>query len=299
MQGKSHELAILKGRSTGIGSILTSVLPKIYGTPRRLQSRLDLRRGQEGCLWGADRALGSSAPTTTSRTLDSPCSGARTPSPRVGARDMQRERVGQAVRARTVLLSSTRAARVPPNVPTSGYASRRARTPRLAPRDGTRCLVRRTVEQGIRRGISPMASTTSPRCSTWTRACSFFPRRWRAESCRRWNEELLERTPEWAEPRRGVAAADIRRLARQFAACRALRPSSWISTGVAMTPNGAFTALCCFALNGLVGSMFAKGGRAFLARLPHRSGLAERPSIPRRERACSPAARNNGPQGLV
>lgn len=74
-----------------------------------------------------------------------------------------------------------------------------------------------------------------------------------------WNEELRFRTPEWAENICGVPVERIYEMARTFAHA-APAAVSWISPGVSMTAKGAYSGMCCYALNGLVGSINAQGG---------------------------------------
>lgn len=259
--GKSHELAILKGRSTGIGSILTSVLPKIYGTPNSfnhdsicaeakkvaygaLTGRweypdYDLENTRFALLWGAD-------PIASGR------------------------RKGHAASAWGKLCGHARAVVIDPR--RSSTAERANEWVCVTPgEDAALALAMAHVVlfEGLwnREFVGDFPDGINHFASLQHIDESLFSEKMTRGIVSWWNEELLERTPEWAEPRCGVAAADIRRLARQFAACGS-QAVSWISTGVAMTPNGAFTALCCFALNGLVGSMFAKGGVFFSPAFP-------------------------------
>lgn len=74
-----------------------------------------------------------------------------------------------------------------------------------------------------------------------------------------WNLELLDKTPEWAEPVCGIPADQIYRVARGFAAA-APHATSWMSPGVAMQVRGAYMAMATNALNGLVGSVENVGG---------------------------------------
>ena len=74
-----------------------------------------------------------------------------------------------------------------------------------------------------------------------------------------WNLELKDRTPEWAEPICGIPAAQIRRVALDFAAAGS-RAISWLSPGACMQVRGAYAAMAAHALNGLVGSVDARGG---------------------------------------
>ena len=74
-----------------------------------------------------------------------------------------------------------------------------------------------------------------------------------------WNLELKDRTPEWAEGQCGIPAAQIRRVAHDFAKA-APRAISWLSPGACMQARGAYAAMAAHALNGLVGSADHIGG---------------------------------------
>ena len=74
-----------------------------------------------------------------------------------------------------------------------------------------------------------------------------------------WNLVLKDTTPEWAARICGIDAADITRVARQFAAC-APASCSWVAPGTSNQPNGIYGAMAAEALNGLVGSVGCAGG---------------------------------------
>ena len=74
-----------------------------------------------------------------------------------------------------------------------------------------------------------------------------------------WNLELKDRTAEWAEGQCGIPAAQIRRVAVEFAKA-APRAISWLSPGACMQTRGAYAGLAAHALNGLVGSADHIGG---------------------------------------
>lgn len=74
-----------------------------------------------------------------------------------------------------------------------------------------------------------------------------------------WNEELKDRTPEWAATVCGIPAEQIRRVAIGFAEA-APRAISWVSPGASMQVRGGYTAMAAHALNGLVGAADARGG---------------------------------------
>ncbi|ANB03234.1 molybdopterin-dependent oxidoreductase [Ectothiorhodospira sp. BSL-9] len=73
-----------------------------------------------------------------------------------------------------------------------------------------------------------------------------------------WNEELLERTPEWAASITGIPARDIVRVAREFGTTR---PAiALMERGPTAHFNGTYNGMAIHALNALVGSLFAEGG---------------------------------------
>ncbi|WP_428026360.1 molybdopterin-dependent oxidoreductase [Arcobacter sp.] len=74
-----------------------------------------------------------------------------------------------------------------------------------------------------------------------------------------WNLELFDKTPEWAEKITGISAKDIIKTALDFANSGS-RAISWVSPGAAMQVRGAYSSMAGHALNGLVGSVDAKGG---------------------------------------
>ena len=74
-----------------------------------------------------------------------------------------------------------------------------------------------------------------------------------------WNLELKDKDAAWAEPICGIAAADIKKIATDFAkygqnAC------SWVSPGTTNQVRGVYGAMAAEALNGLVGSFEHEGG---------------------------------------
>ncbi len=82
-----------------------------------------------------------------------------------------------------------------------------------------------------------------------------------------WNEELLDKTPQWAFERCGIDAQSITDVAREFAHA-APRAISWVATGVSMQIRGAYNAMGAHALNGLVGSIDHEGGVVQTMKVP-------------------------------
>ncbi|MFY0991929.1 molybdopterin-dependent oxidoreductase [Halomonas sp. C05BenzN] len=76
-----------------------------------------------------------------------------------------------------------------------------------------------------------------------------------------WNEELKDRTPEWAEEVTGIKAADIRRTAMEFGSTR---PAiALFERGATGHSNGTYNGMAIHSLNALVGSLFAEGGLGY------------------------------------
>ncbi len=74
-----------------------------------------------------------------------------------------------------------------------------------------------------------------------------------------WNLELKDKTPQWAEKRTGLHAAQIERVARGFAEAGS-QAICWVGGGPVMQVRGGYSAMAAHALNGLVGSSDSKGG---------------------------------------
>ena len=96
---------------------------------------------------------------------------------------------------------------------------------------------------------------------------ALFRERFTHGVCTWWNEELFDKTPEWASAQTGVAAEEIVRMARAFGGAGECAVS-WASPGVAMTARGLYSGMACYALNGLVGSIGAEGGVLSFPSLP-------------------------------
>jgi thiosulfate reductase / polysulfide reductase chain A len=72
-----------------------------------------------------------------------------------------------------------------------------------------------------------------------------------------WNEELKDRTPEWAEEITQIRARDIVTVAREFGTAR---PAvALIERGPTAHTNGTYNGMAVHALNALIGSLFATG----------------------------------------
>lgn len=74
-----------------------------------------------------------------------------------------------------------------------------------------------------------------------------------------WNLELKDKTPEWAAPKTGLPADQIRHVALRYGMA-APHAISWVGGGPVMQVRGAYASMICHALNGLVGSVDNVGG---------------------------------------
>ena len=86
-----------------------------------------------------------------------------------------------------------------------------------------------------------------------------FIDRWSTSSITELKEHLAECTPEWAEKISGVPAADIRRIALEFAAA-APKATTMCNRGSSAHLNGFYNDRAIHLLNGLVGSVGKRGG---------------------------------------
>jgi len=85
-----------------------------------------------------------------------------------------------------------------------------------------------------------------------------FNERWVHGVAEWWNEELKDRTPEWAEGVTTISARDIVTVAREFGTTR---PAIAImERGPTAHTNGTYNGMAIHALNALVGALFAEGG---------------------------------------
>jgi len=89
-------------------------------------------------------------------------------------------------------------------------------------------------------------------------ASDAFAEKWVHGLTEWWNEELKERTPEWAASVTSISARDIIRTAREFAGTK---PAiALFERGPTSHSNGTYNGMAIHALNALVGSLFAEGG---------------------------------------
>jgi len=74
-----------------------------------------------------------------------------------------------------------------------------------------------------------------------------------------WNLELIDKTPEWAETKCGIAAATIKQIAQDMAAA-APNVCVWLGPGPCMAIKGTYNSMAIHALSGLLGSTDSLGG---------------------------------------
>jgi thiosulfate reductase/polysulfide reductase chain A len=86
-----------------------------------------------------------------------------------------------------------------------------------------------------------------------------FVEKWTNVTVKELQEFLKPYTPEWAEAQSGIAAADIRRVAREFIACRP-RCAAFTNRGSHAHYNGFNNDRAVLLLNALAGSIHQPGG---------------------------------------
>ncbi|WP_026289649.1 molybdopterin-dependent oxidoreductase [Thioalkalivibrio sulfidiphilus] len=94
-----------------------------------------------------------------------------------------------------------------------------------------------------------------------------FHEKWTHGLVQWWNEELKDRTPEWAEQVTGVPARQTVTVAREFGTTR---PAMAImERGPTAHTNGVYNGMAIHALNALSGAMFAEGGLFYQMGVPY------------------------------
>jgi len=85
-----------------------------------------------------------------------------------------------------------------------------------------------------------------------------FTEKWMHGLTEWWNEEVKDRTPEWAASITTISASNIIKVAREFGTTR---PAIAImERGPTAHTNGTYNGMAIHALNALVGSLWAEGG---------------------------------------
>lgn len=278
-RGEGHRVAFAKGRSTGLGGLLMSSLPDIFGTPNRLTHDsicAEAEKLASGALDGVfdyhdydfDRAQ-----VVMLRGVD----------PLASNRMKSRFAADFAKLKRHATIVS-----ISPSRSVTAHKAQRW-LPVIPGTDGAlACAIAHVIlveglwnrsfvgdfacapeGEAAAAGEAALAPASDSTASFATCARAAFrpgerlPEEAFAEKLTHglvpwWNEALKDATPDWAAPICGIEADEIRTLARQFAAGGA-RSVSWISPGVTMTARGLYSGMACYALNGLVGSVGAGG----------------------------------------
>ena len=272
--GHSERFALAKGRSTGINEVLTRVLPEIYGTPNSFNhdsicadaeklatGAMDGTYDYHDCdwehlecaiLWGADPIASNRQKAHARRALPEAL--------RRGA---------------AVYVVDPRRSMTAELVEKEAHFDAGCWVPVAPGTDGAvaSAIARVILAEGLwnrdyvgdfegAENIFAEAAQLKGRVDE-----DSFQERFTHGVCAWWNEELFDKTPEWAEAQTGVPASVIVRMARAFARA-GQRAVSWISPGVAMSARGLYSGMACYALNGLVGAIGAEGGVLAFPSLP-------------------------------
>jgi thiosulfate reductase / polysulfide reductase chain A len=94
-----------------------------------------------------------------------------------------------------------------------------------------------------------------------------FEERWTSGLIDWWNNEVKDRTPEWASDITGIPVNDIVSVAREFGTTR---PAMAImERGPTAHTNGTYNGMAIHALNALSGCLFAEGGMFYQMGVPY------------------------------
>lgn len=272
--GHPERLALAKGRSTGINEVLTCVLPEIYGTPNSFNHDsicadaeklatgamdgvydyhdYDWEHLECAILWGADPIASNRQKAHARRALPEALRRGATVYVVDPRRSMTAELVEKEAR-------SDAGCWVPVVPGTDGALA--SAIARVILAEG---LWNRDYVGDFEGGENLFAEAAQLKAGVDE---SSFKERFTRGVCTWWNEELFDKTPEWAEAETGVPASAIVQMARMFAGA-GQRAVSWISPGVAMSARGLYSGMACYALNGLVGAIGAEGGVLAFPSLP-------------------------------
>ena len=292
--GHPERFALAKGRSTGINEVLTRVLPEIYGTPNSFNHDsicadaeklatgvmdgaydyhdYDWEHLECAILWGADPIASNRQKAHARRALPEALRRGAT----VYVVDPRRSMTAELVEKEAHFDAGCW---VPVATGTDGALASAIARVILAEGLWNRDYV------GDFEGAENLFSEAAQLKGGVDEGS--FQERFTHGVCAWWNEELFDKTPEWAESETGVPSSVIVRMARAFARA-GQRAVSWISPGVAMSARGLYSGMACYALNGLVGSVGAEGGVLAFPSLPVEKLLSTEPyrdEIARR--ACS------------
>ena len=289
--GHPERFALAKGRSTGINEVLTRVLPEIYGTPNSFNHDsicadaeklatgvmdgtydyhdYDWERLECAILWGADPIASNRQKAHARRALPEAFRrGAtvyvvdprRSMTAELVEKEARRAGAGGPEACDSFTRNCSDAGCWVPVVPGTDGALASA-IARVILAEG---LWNRDYVGDFEGGENLFAEASQLKGAVDE---SSFRERLTHGVCTWWNEELFDKTPEWAETETGVPASLIVQMARMFAGA-GQRAVSWISPGVAMSARGLYSGMACYALNGLVGSVGAEGGVLAFPSLP-------------------------------
>lgn len=289
--GHPERLALAKGRSTGINEVLTRVLPEIYGTPNSFNHDsicadaeklatgamdgvydyhdYDWEHLECAILWGADPIASNRQKAYARRALPEALRRGvpvfvvdprRSMTAELVEKEARRAGAGGPEACDSFTRNCPDAGCWVPVVPGTDGALASA-IARVILAEG---LWNRDYVGDFEGGENLFAEASQLKGSVDE---SSFRERLTHGVCAWWNEELFDKTPEWAETETGVPASLIVQMARMFAGA-GQRAVSWISPGVAMSARGLYSGMACYALNGLVGSVGAEGGVLAFPSLP-------------------------------
>lgn len=289
--GHPERFALAKGRSTGINEVLTRVLPEIYGTPNSFNHDsicadaeklatgvmdgiydyhdYDWEHLECAILWGADPVASNRQKAHARRALPEALRRGAT----VYVVDPRRSMTAELVekKARRAGAGSPEAC----SSFTRNCSDAGCWVPIAPGTDGAlaSAIARAILAEGLwnrdyvgnfEGGENLFAEAAQLKSGVDEAS---FQERFTRGVCTWWNEELFDKTPEWAEAETGVPASAIVQMARMFAGA-GQHAVSWISPGVAMSARGLYSGMACYALNGLVGSVGAEGGVLAFPSLP-------------------------------
>ena len=309
--GHPERFALAKGRSTGINEVLTRAFPEIYGTPNSFNHDsicadaeklatgvmdgvydyhdYDWKHLECAILWGADPVASNRQKAHARRALPE---ALRRGVPMFVV-DPRRSMTAELVEKGAQRAGSGGSGICDPFA--DNYSGAGCWVPVIPGTDGAlaSAIARVILAEGLwnrdyvgdfedGRNLFAEAAQLKGKVDG-----ASFQERFTRGVCSWWNEELFDKTPEWAESATGVPASIIVRMARTFAGA-GQRAVSWISPGVAMSARGLYSGMACYALNGLAGSIGAEGGVLSFPSLPVEKLLSTEPyRDDQARRACS------------
>lgn len=229
--GRSHCVAVAKGRSTGIGGLFSSAFPTIFGTPNSINHDSICNQGETvalGCLdgiWDYRDVDYAGCECLILWGMDPLASNRWKSRFRQELRGLKEHASIIVVDPRLSLTAKVADEWVPIIPGTDGALA---------------CAIAHVM---VRDGLVDEAEVRAR-----TRGFDEW-----------WNDALCKATPEWAADMCGVDSSVIVRIARMFAAAGS-HAVSWTSPGLAMAKHGFYSTMAAHALNGLAGSVQTRGG---------------------------------------